>query len=135
MTLEEWMVGTATESEPPPEPRVQVLNLNRNTVLADRLEVAGQSENRVKGLLGRDSLGAGEGLWIKPCEAIHTFFMRFAIDLVYLDRKNVVRKVRSNVGPWRISACFTAHSVLELPVGTIAATGTRRRDKIEVSTV
>src|SRR5579863_4752466 len=99
--------------------RLQVVNLTRQTVLADRLEVANHSANRMKGLLGRDGLAPGEGLWIKPCEAVHTFCMRFAIDLVYLDRKNRIRKVRSGVRPWRMSACLTAHSVIELPSGTV----------------
>jgi len=63
---------------------------------------------------------------------VHTFFMRFPIDLVYLDRKHLIRKVRSNVGAWRMSACLTAHSVLELPAGTIRATRTERGDTIEI---
>ena len=70
----------------------------RSTVLATRLEVADSGPKRNKGLLGRDGLAPGEGLWIVPCESVHTFFMRFPIDLVYLDRKNTVKKVRSAVG-------------------------------------
>jgi uncharacterized protein len=111
----------------------QAVNVTRSTVLATRLLLADTSKTRGKGLLGRDSLPAGEGLWIIPCQAIHMFFMRFSIDLVYLDRKKSVCKVRSNVGPWRISACLTAHSVLELPSGTIVETGTRRGDVLEIS--
>ena len=71
-------------------------------------------------------------MWISPCESVHTFFMRFAIDLVYLDRQQRVKKVRSNVGPWRLSACFSAHSVLELPVGTITASQTESGDTVEI---
>src|SRR5512141_1944712 len=93
----------------------QVTNCAHGTVLATRIEVADSGPKRAEGLLGRNGLGSGEGLWIVPCESIHTFFMRFAIDLVYLDRKNKVKKVRSEVGPWRVSACLSAHSVLELP--------------------
>jgi len=113
--------------------RLQVVNLTRQTVLADRLEVADHGANRRKGLLGRDGLSPGEGLWIKPCEAVHTFCMRFAIDLVYLDRKNRIRKVRSGVRPWRMSACLTAHSVIELPSGTVQATQTQAGDRLEFS--
>ena len=80
--------------------------MTRGTVLATRLELAGTGSSRTKGLLGRDGLLPGEGLWIVPCEAVHTFFMRFPIDLVYLDRKNRIRKLRSNVGAWRMSACL-----------------------------
>ena len=112
-------------------PRV-ALNATRGTVLASRLEVAGTGGSRRKGLLGREELPIGEGLWITPCESVHTFFMQFAIDLVYLDRNLLVKKVKRSVAPWRLSACLSAHSVLELPVGTIAATETKTGDRIEL---
>jgi len=111
--------------------RLQVLNQSRDTVLATQLEVADTGSKRNKGLLGRTGLGPGEGLWIIPCESVHTFFMKFAIDLVYLDRKHRVAKVRSHVRPWRISACLSAHSILELPAGTVLESQTRRGDKLE----
>jgi uncharacterized protein len=111
----------------------QAVNVTRGTVIASRLVLAGTGETRRKGLLGRDGLAPGEGLWIAPCESVHTFFMRFAIDLVYLDRNHRVRKVRRDVGPWRISACFSAHSVLELPVGTIGTSQTECGDTVEIS--
>jgi uncharacterized membrane protein (UPF0127 family) len=56
--------------------------------------------------------------------------MKFAIDLVYVDRKNRVRKVRNAVPPWRLSACLTAHSIIELPAGTARQTGTERGDEL-----
>ena len=74
----------------------------------------------------------GDGLWIVPCESVHCFFMKFTIDVIYLDRKHRVKKVRPELAPWRISACLTAHSVLELPSGTIARTGTERGDQLEI---
>jgi uncharacterized membrane protein (UPF0127 family) len=80
-------------------------------------------------------LPPGQGLWIVPCESVHTFFMKFAIDLVYLDRKKKVRKVRSAVPPWRVSACLLAHSVLELPAGTVKETLTAAGDEIEIETL
>jgi uncharacterized protein len=110
----------------------QAINATRGTILAADLELAGTGDARRKGLLGRESLPEGTGLWIAPCESVHTFFMRFAIDLVYLDRKLTVRKVRSSVGPWRVSACFRAHSVLELPAGTVEATRTACGDTVEI---
>jgi uncharacterized protein len=110
----------------------KALNSTRGTILAAKLQLAGTGETRRKGLLGRESLLPGEGLWIAPCESVHTFFMRFAIDLVYLDKKHRVRKLKSAVGPWRVSACFTAHSVLELPAGTIEITETRCGDTVEI---
>lgn len=110
---------------------LKVVNLSRGTVLATHLEVAVCGKQRRRGLLGRDSLPPGGGLWIIPCESVHTFFMRFPIDLIYLDRKNGIRKVRSDVGAWRLSACLSAHSVLELPAGTIRRTDTQQGDTVE----
>lgn len=112
---------------------LQVLNATRGTRLATRLEAATTSATRRKGLLGRNGLSAGEGLWIAPCESVHTFFMRFPIDLVYLDRQLRVKKVRHSVGPWRMSACLSAHSILELPAGTIRETRTERGDTVEIA--
>lgn len=110
---------------------VQAVNVTRDTILASRLESALTGSSRRKGLLGRERLEPGEGLWIAPCESVHTFFMRFPIDLVYLDRKNRVRKVRSGVGPWRLSACVSARSVIELPAGTISSSQTELGDTVE----
>ena len=93
-------------------------------MLADAAELADTSAKRRTGLLKHERLERGEGLWIVPCESVHTFFMKFPIDLVYLDRKHKVRKVRHAVPAWRLSACFAAHSVLELPAGTVASSKT-----------
>ena len=79
-----------------------------------------------------ERLEAGAGLWIVPCESVHTFFMKFPIDLVYLDRQRRVRKVRHAVPAWRMSACLSAHSVLELPAGTAKQTGTAVGDELEI---
>ena len=111
--------------------RLRVTNPLRQTVLATCMEVAATSARRSKGLLGRTHLGEGEGLWIVPCESVHTFAMQFAIDLVYLDRRRRVRKLRSAVPPWRLSASLSAHSVLELPAGTIRASRTEKGDVLE----
>jgi uncharacterized membrane protein (UPF0127 family) len=117
-----------------PEIRMQVKNLTRQTMLANSLEVADSGARRSKGLLGRQGLNPGEGLWILPCESVHTFGMQFSIDLVYLDRKLRIRKIRNSMPPWRISVCLSAHSVIELPVGTIRETQTSAGDTLEFST-
>jgi uncharacterized protein len=114
---------------------MRVINTTRNTEVALRAEVAKSAATRSKGLLGRKGLERGGGLWIVPCESVHTFFMQFALDLIYLDRKLRVKKVRRNVSPWRISACLTAHSVLELPVGTVQESQTRAGDQLEMSSL
>jgi uncharacterized membrane protein (UPF0127 family) len=113
--------------------RLRVLNVTRQTLLADALEVADSGAKRNKGLLGRKGLSAGEGLWIVPCESVHTFGMQFSIDLVYLNRELRIKKTRSNVPPWRISACLSAHSILELPAGTIHDTQTSPGDVLEIT--
>jgi uncharacterized membrane protein (UPF0127 family) len=114
-----------------PEIRIRVKNQTRSTILATCMEVADSGPKRNKGLLGREGLSTGEGLWIIPCEAVHTFWMRFPIDLVYLDSKKRIRKLVSEVPPWRLSACLSAHSILELPAGTIKKTKTERGDILE----
>ena len=105
-------------------------NQTRATVLADAADVADTSSKRRTGLLKHERLAPGEGLWIVPCESVHTFFMKFPIDLVYLDRERKVRKVCSAVPAWRLSACFSAHSILELPAGVVEQTRTAVGDEL-----
>jgi uncharacterized membrane protein (UPF0127 family) len=111
--------------------QIKVRNRDRGTIVAEAAEVADSSAKRRTGLLKHDRLEPGSGLWIAPCEAVHSFGMRFAIDLVYLDRKKKVRKVRREMIPRRLSACLTAHSVLELPVGAVDASRTEPGDQLE----
>jgi uncharacterized membrane protein (UPF0127 family) len=110
-----------------------VRNETRNSVLADIVEVADTSAKRCRGLLGRDNLKSGEALWIVPCEGIHTWGMKFPIDVLYLDRKKRVRKIRKVMKPWRLSFCFLARSVVELPAGVIDQTGTQPGDQLNLS--
>jgi uncharacterized protein len=114
---------------------VKISNLTRQVLLAHCVEVADHGATRRKGLLGRNALPAGEGLWIVPCESVHTFFMKFPIDLIYLDRNKKVKKVRNSVPPWRVSACLSAHSIIELASGTIIMTQTRPGDALEFSPI
>jgi len=108
-----------TRGHKDPALRLQVTNRSRETILADFVDVAGNGASRRKGLLGREGLGPGQGLWIVPCEAVHTFGMRFPIDDVYLDRSKRIMKVQTGLPPWRLSVCVLAHSVIELPSGTV----------------
>jgi uncharacterized protein len=113
------------QAGPPPSgpatSRLTVFNETRGVTIARCVSQASTSQSRRKGLLGRESLLPGEGLWILPCEGIHTIGMRFAIDLIYLDRRRRIRKVVRNVPPWRISLCLSAQSVLELHAGAVDA--------------
>jgi uncharacterized membrane protein (UPF0127 family) len=133
-----WVVKKRQDREnpslqPPPELRLRVSNLTRGTVLATCLELADTGPKRNKGLLGRRRLVPGGGLWILPCESVHTFWMQFPIDLVYLDRKKRIKKLRSSVPPWRLSACLSAHSILELVSGTIQSSRTEIGDTLDIS--
>jgi hypothetical protein len=110
--------------------KYRLRNVTRGTLPGDAIDVADTSAKRRTGLLKHTHLNPGEGLWIVPCESVHTFFMKFAIDLVYLDRKQIVRKVVSNVAPWRMSVCLTAHSIVELPSGAIEASATQKGDQL-----
>jgi uncharacterized membrane protein (UPF0127 family) len=100
--------------------------------LADRAEVADTSAKRRTGLLKHTGLAPGEGLWIVPCEGVHTFAMKFTIDVLFLNRKHKVLKIRPNMVRRRIALSLLAHSVLELPAGTLAETGTERGDQLEL---
>ena len=85
------------------------------------MEVARTSWSRFIGLMGRADLPAGRALWIEPCNSIHMFFMRFAIDVLFLDRDGVVKRVLLRLRPWRVSPIvFGARTVVELPAGTLA---------------
>lgn len=108
-----------------------IFNVSRGSTLADRVRLAGNSAERRRGLLGTTSLPIGAGLWIAPCEAIHTFGMKVAIDSIFLDKHLRVRKVLANLPRRRIALCLLAHSVLELPAGTVARSGTLCGDQLE----
>lgn len=111
-------------------PKLRVLNRTRGRVLADRADIADTSAKRRTGLLKHTGLNRGEGLWIVPCEGIHTFAMKFAIDVVFLTKKGGVLKTRPNMGKRRIAVSLRAHSVLELPAGILEETGTQPGDQL-----
>jgi uncharacterized membrane protein (UPF0127 family) len=105
--------------------------VTRETLLADRAEIADTSAKRRTGLLKHTGLAPGEGLWIAPCEGVHTFGMKFPIDVIFLNRKRKVLKIRPNMVRGRLSFSLRAHSVLELPTGRLEETGTVAGDQLE----
>ncbi len=108
-----------------------IRNLTKGTIIASEAFGAGTSQERRTGLLKHQSLPQGQGLWIVPTEAVHTFGMKFSIDLLFLDRRKKVLKIRQDMGRRRIAICLRAYSVLELPAGTIQSTGTSVGDQLE----
>lgn len=96
------------------------------------IEVAETFRARTKGLLGRNSLEAGKGLLIKPCKGVHTIGMKFPIDVVFLDNRNIIIAVIKELQPNRLTSIRPrAASVLELPAGTIEATALNVGDVID----
>ena len=110
---------------------MRILNLTRSTELASSARPAHSFWLRLVGLLGRSSLEPGEGLVLQPCSSIHTAFMRFAIDVLYLDRSGRVVKAVASLKPFRMSGVLRGgDAVIELPSGVIAATDTAVGDEI-----
>jgi uncharacterized protein len=100
-----------------------VLRRPDGTLACERCVVAETAPTRMRGLLGRDGLDDHEGLLIRPTNSVHMFFMRFAIDVVFLDRDLVVRKVVEALRPWRMAGCRGARAALELPAGSAGRRG------------
>ena len=109
---------------------MRVINQTRACSLGDRVDVADTSKTRRTGLLKHATFEFGQGLWIVPCEGVHTFGMPFPIDVIYLNKKRKILKIRKEMKRSRISFCLTAHSVLELPAGAVDATGTQKGDQL-----
>jgi hypothetical protein len=111
--------------------KLRVANQTKGQVLADRADIADTSAKRRTGLLKHAGLEPGEGLWIAPCEGVHTFGMKFPIDVLFLSKKKQVLKARPDMVKGRIAFSLRAYSVLELPAGTLAQTGTVAGDQLE----
>ena len=111
-------------------------NRTRGAYLATELSLATTHWSRLRGLMGTDvaTFSAGKALWIVPCRGVHTFAMRFPIDVIYLDRGQVVVHVENNLMPWRMAPVrMRAVSVLELPPNTLADSGTLVGDELEIA--
>jgi uncharacterized protein len=102
------------------------------TPVCERCDVAETPLTRLKGLLGRARLRSGEGLLIRPTSAIHTCFMRFPIDAVFLDRDLIVLRAVSDVPAWRVARCRRSRAVLELAAGEIRRRGIRPGDRLRL---
>ena len=102
--------------------------------LAIHLETAFDSATRRKGLLGRTELASGAALIIAPCSAIHTFFMRFTIDVAFVSRQGIVVKACHRIRPWRMSVAIGALAAVELQEGTLARTQTVDGDRLLLET-
>jgi uncharacterized membrane protein (UPF0127 family) len=108
-------------------------NSRTRLVLAVEIEPAFDSKSRNRGLLGRTRLDDGSALILAPCCSIHTFFMRFAIDVLFVRKDGRVVKMYSALPAWRIAFALGAFAAIELPTGTAAASDTRSGDTITLS--
>ena len=116
-----------------PQERVCVFNRTRESFMSLDTRVADTHLSRLRGLIGRSRLGPDEGLWLIPCQGIHTIGLFFPIDVVYLGIVGEVVHLMENVNPFRFTAIRrNAHSVLELPVRTVHESQTRLGDEIVV---
>jgi uncharacterized membrane protein (UPF0127 family) len=105
-------------------PEVALAN-DDGTVVCERCLLAETSFARLRGLLGRSGLSSGEGLLLRPAGSVHTAFMKFTIDVVFLDRDLRVLKAVPELVPWRTAGCRGARAVLELPAGEASLRGLR----------
>jgi uncharacterized membrane protein (UPF0127 family) len=109
-------------------------NLTRGVSLAQSTRLADTFSSRLVGLLADKTLPAGAGIWIVPCNSIHSFGMRFTFDALFLDKNLRVVHLIPEMKPWRASKIvFSAHGVLELPAGLISQTATALGDQLEIS--
>lgn len=110
-------------------------NTRHDRIVARTLLTAFDSKSRRQGLLGRDSLPDGSALIIAPSPAIHTFFMRFAIDVAFVAKDGRVVKVRAAVPPRRIAVAWRAFAVIELPAGALERSDTKAGDRLRIEEI
>lgn len=114
----------------------RVLNATRSKLIANQSEIAQTIFSRSKGLLGRKCLNKGEALIIKSCNSIHTFFMQFAIDVIFVDKNDRVVRAIENIKPFRLSPIILKSSyVIELSVGAIRSSSTQAGDQLKIESL
>jgi uncharacterized protein len=96
-----------------------LVNDRTRTPIATDVELAETRATRRRGLLGRDRLEPTSAMMLTPCAAVHTAFMRFPIDVVFLDRDGFAVKLVSDLRPWRLAGAAKAHSVVEMAAGSL----------------
>jgi len=106
------------------------LRTERGFLVCSNCAIADTPFTRSRGLLGRSELAEGEGILLSPASSIHTFFMRFPIDVAFLDRDLVVQRIVERLPPWRMAGCRGTRAVLELPAGACDTVGLREADKL-----
>lgn len=110
---------------------MKIINKQKNTVLAENVIMADTILKRMKGLLGSREIKKGYALILNPCNSIHTFFMRFSIDVIFLNKNHQAIKIIHSIKPFRLSNIYLSSKLaIELPSGTIEAAQTQKGDII-----
>jgi len=115
-----------------PSRSFRLVNLRTGAIVADHLLTAFDSETRRRGLLAYASMPEGAAMVIAPTNAVHTVFMKFAIDLLFVAKDGRVVKARGDVRPWRMSGAWRGHAVIELEAGALRRTAVRVGDQVTV---
>jgi uncharacterized membrane protein (UPF0127 family) len=111
----------------------KAVNVTTGEVISDKVRIAQDFKSRSIGLLDRHSISGNEALLIKPCTSIHTFFMKFPIDVLFLSKEGNIVKIAHSLKPWRLSGCLLGcFMVLELPPGKVAKTTIKIGNSIEI---
>lgn len=111
---------------------MRLINETRGEVIAERLRSADTFWKRLRGLLGTRELPAGNALMLRPCNGVHMFGMRYALDLLFVDERDVVVETVESLAPGRIKSCRRAAYVVELPCGAVQSSRTVPGDKVKM---
>ncbi len=111
---------------------MRLFNETRGVVIAERLRSADTFWKRLRGLLGTRELPAGNALLLRPCNGVHMFGMRYSLDLLFVDERDVVVETVESLAPGRIKSCRRAAYVVELPCGTLENSKTLIGDRIKI---
>lgn len=113
--------------------KIKIINISNGKIIAERGLLANNFFSRFKGLIGRDDLGYDEGLCILPCKSVHTCFMKFSIDVIFVDRNDKVCKIIQDLKPWKISGFVkNAKYVIEVPANKSEMLRIEVGDKVEI---
>jgi uncharacterized protein len=115
-----------------PDAGLVLRNLRTGRIVANRLLPAFESQTRRTGLLKHTSLDDGEAMIIAPTNAVHTWFMKFDIDIAFVTRDGRVLKARDTVRPWRMTGALGGYAVIEMKAGSFSAADTVRGDRLEI---
>jgi uncharacterized protein len=112
---------------------MNIANITKHTILARQARVADSFFSRLKGLLGSDALPADTALVIRPCNSVHTFGMRYPIDVIFANAEHRVIKTVTGMGPGKVAFCRSGRYTVELPAGTLDRDGTEAGDQLALS--